>query len=1294
MTIGDIARDITVLERKSVGYTGAGTARLKIEGDFDKATADKLMAAFPDVAEMEAFAAAMPTKPDLKAITAAFPDGAKLGAFINDALGGDPKLLGVLAEKGCGRDLTKLNDLAVAFEGEPEKLKAFVMQGGLAAQPDALAAIFQDGCAGDPVQLKAVMSEFPSEVELGKLSNALGAGGLGQSPAALAAVAKEDGGKLLAKMATDITDPDDLKALNAMINTGGLNGGAVARPAMLRDVLVDGLGGDPSNLVLLHEKFGGSDPGSMDQMGRMMVGLDGVDGQAGKRLGTVLGGLKARNGNSMDTAMEKLKDPFMKTIDASTSNSARIDSAAAAGDHAAAAIAGRKAPTAAVAGASLQDAMGTETAVDLLLMQANTLDGAAIVSAFDASARANVRITGLDAAALPLDPSPHDLAALTGDLKAKTDAVTAQPAGASDADIATLEALINPLLSAAAVEPDDGLKKAALLQATAATNAIAQALTRRAAALVTGSGAAGATALVLSTSQDRATTPEAKAYLAAVSDAVNRAAVLSLGAGANPKTLADTARDGLVGDGSAENKALIEAIKRATTMTKALDAARPPVDPAMLAHAADVVGETLEVAKTAPDEAEVTNALAAVKTLSDAIALAGRKAAAAQDTQTLLGFPEGKAAVAAAAASDGCISLLTRAPADAAKIKAQEKARNAAISGALTIKDADTFEALSGTDQKNAAEDALRRKVADGKAGAVDDVVLGTARTAANKAAEDAATAADAARLTIAGADYDTAAPDSFDVRIEKATIAAQAAFEASAMAPDDTNRALALTAAKAAAAAASDAAKRFAAHAVAAVVTATRVDQRAKAGAAVAPANAFTAGAGVGGANAAPAIAGMTAALDSINANAAAMTANLSATAPVAAEIAKAAEAQIKADAPGANHLVRIEALEAKRAADKALATKAVADFATARGAAALTAVINGGDNQPTKDTKCEAGLAAAETAMSAGRVALSAIMAFLESARAVDPAIKLALATLNGIDVGQRSLTEGTQITDLGARPLAPAAEVTAAEGMRTALAAGQDDLANKIKDCVANMSASGAPTVDALNMSAGLARYATLEKENGNSKSLCMSDMVRNAAVMEAAAPPANIDVLVGGETMELDLSHYGKRHQRKSFDHDNDSKQASLMVGAAVIGKTGRSPNWAVSHLAGREKQLARAVKTAKKTTFFPDTITGADIQRIAEQAIALAQAVAAPSTIQDVLLAQIVPPKTWDQSYQQYDNLAPAGPPVGFTVKVGYGLLNAPPVAKVIMRQLFPKAGPNVVTVTASDMKTISAALGR
>ena len=1308
MTISDIKRDITLLERKSVGHTGAGAARLKIEGDFDKATADKLTAAFPDIAEMQAFAAAMPDKPDLKAITAAFPDGKKLGAFINDALGGDPTLLGVLADKGCGRDLSKLNDLAVAFEGEPEKLKAFVMQGGLAAQPDALAAIFQDGCAADPAELKTLMAKYPDETKLGELSNALGAGGLGQSPDALAALAKEDGGTLLATLTSTITNPADLKKLDAMVNLGGLNGEAVARPEMLRDMLVDGLDSDPNNLLMMYDKFGGTAPGAMDQMGRLMVGLDGTDGLGGERLGTVLGGLKVRNGNSMATAMEKLKDPFMTTMDSGTSNSARIDSTAAAGDHASSAIAARPAPPAAVAGATLEAAIDKEKAVALLLMGADISDAAAIAKAFDATARTDARVAGLGTAPLPLDASPHDLAALTTEVKTKTDAVTTQPAGASDTDIAALEVLIDPLLSAAAVEPNDGLKQAALAQATAASKAIAQALSRRAAALITGGGAAGDAALALSVSQDRATTTEAKAYLAAAAEAANQAAVISAGAGADPKTLADKARAALSGDGAAENKAVTDATAKATAMKNTVDAARAPVDPALLAHAATVANDTLETTKAAPDQTLVTTALAAVKALTDAIALAARKAAAAQDTQTLLGFAEGKAAVAAAAAADGCISLLTRAPADATKIAAQGKARDAALAGALTIKDADSFAALSGPDQKSAAEDALRRKVADGKAGAVDSGALTTARTAANKAAEDAATAADTARGNIAGTDYDISAPDSFDVRIEKTTIAAQAAFEAAAMAPDDAKRALALTAAKAAAAAASDAAKRFAAHAVAAKATETRVDQRAKASAAVAPKNAFVAG---GGGTAGPAAKAMDKALIAITENAAAVVAKLATEAPVVTEMASAAEAQIKADAPGANHLVKIEALEARRDADKALAIKAGTEFTTALGAAALTAVIAGGDAQPTKDTKCADGLAAAETAMSGGRVALSSIMAFLESSRAVAPAIAQALKTLNAIDVGQRSASEISQITHLSARATDPASEVTAAEGMRAALGANQNDLATKIKQCLKNMRASGAPTVDALSMTAGLAQYTVLEKDKGTSKSLSAANVIENAARMTGDPLPAAVnaarpartkpnptppppDVPVPGETIELDMEHYAERHLRDTFELDDAETQATLMVGAAV-----KAEHFGTATPAGRATQLEAAYGKAKKTTFFPNGITQTQLIAIGTQAADLVKTAIAPNSIADVLVAQIgVTATTWSKAYEQYDNLAPAGPPPGIIVKVGYELTADPvggaPYAPARMRQLFPESGPGVITLTASDIKTIATALGR
>ena len=1227
MSLDDIRGHLKRLEAISLGMTGSGQSRKDIETKYDEATRIALSKAFPDAKKMAAFADAMPKMPGLAKILAAFPDAAKLGSFVDDALGGDPALFATLAEKGCKRDPGKLKALADEFEDNPGELKSFLAEGGLAAQPDALAALLEGGCDADPGAFREMMKKFPDAQSREKLSNALGAGGLGQCPEALGHLAKEDGGTVLATLTTTITSDTDLGKLNALLAEGGLDGGGVGRPAMLRDVLVEGLNGDPEDLLHLYDQFDGTVPGAMDRIGRMLEGLDGTDGKAGERLAGALQGFTARNTGAAYTRQEqigKLRDPFMSSLESLGATSAQVAGTSDMADTASKAISARKAPPRELASAALQDTMTAEEAAAILAVGAAPDDLAALEQTRDAVALTDARVLRISEEAIATDASPHDVAKMTSDLKTNVEAMEAQPLGAPLAETTGLEAAIDALLDAAEVEPDVALREAALAQAKAAAKALKAALARRASAVISEGGPAGAAALSVAQSLGRASTPDEKAYLSEVSTAAATAAAVKGKTGADPKTLADAARLAFDKDTDAKDAA-DEAVKTATaeakTLTNTLAALRAPIDVSVLRRSSEVVQTLLTRAGACADQGLVTTALAEAGALSDAIGMAARRAAAGQDAQVLRSFPEGKEALQAAAASDRAIGLMSVPPpgtaVNATDVAAQKQARDAALAGAMTQKDAAVFEGLTPEEQREAAKDALKRKLAETAVdGKPDAEALAAETTAANQRSDDAAKAADAARSKIEANDYGAAPPDSYDVLIQKTVAAAQSAFEAAAAAPGDTERAKALTAAKSAAKEASAAAKRFAQYGVERFRDAARADQRAKTGAAQGRRDTYLAS---GTANdAAEAVKGIDAANAAMSANASALMVEKAGGAPVAALMEAAAEARLKAQAPGASVLPEIEALEAQRAADEALAEKLKNDLTTALAKPEFGKSIAAGDPQATKDTVCREALEVAEAALSLCRAALSSILAFEESAQAVRTAIARHKKAIEALAETERTATEKSDLTALGARPLDPDTEFDKAATRRAQLGTQQNALATKVKTVNAAIRGKGAATEGQLSMTAGLAEHMKLEKNSGPATTLGKNDMIALAAQMVAAPLPTNPTVTVAdkmkpnpsppppevldvpGEDMELDMNHLGARHLCETFDHADKEGQAKQVVGAAVKAKhfTARR------HPPASKQTLKRPMVSAKKTTMYDPSTTMTDFRRLADQVTAL------------------------------------------------------------------------------------------
>ena len=185
MTLADAEKLVTTYEKLVLDVQARITARAatKVVLPVDKIA--KLDTALGSPEVVTAFLASMPATPGAEAILDAFGGNpGKLGVLLNTVLGGDMKLLAVLAAKGCKGDPARLLELTDQFSGNPKPLQDLLSEGGLAANPDVLAAILQEGCGSDPAKLADVCTTFTDKADRDKLSATLSAGGLGLAPGA------------------------------------------------------------------------------------------------------------------------------------------------------------------------------------------------------------------------------------------------------------------------------------------------------------------------------------------------------------------------------------------------------------------------------------------------------------------------------------------------------------------------------------------------------------------------------------------------------------------------------------------------------------------------------------------------------------------------------------------------------------------------------------------------------------------------------------------------------------------------------------------------------------------------------------------------------------------------------------------------------------------------------------------------------------------------------------------------------------------------------------------------------
>ena len=786
---------------------------------------DKLVAAidaFPDADSFVKFADKMPDNPPLGDVLAAFgtdlPDLAKL---VNETLDGNAALLGVLAEKGCGRDPAKLKEFADTFNASPALLQGMIEGGGLGDNPDALAAMFDAGCGRDPAKLKTLFEKFPDPADRKALSDVLTSGGLGQAPAALGALAGQGDGDLLKKLTEQFDNKAKNADLNELLTRTSLDGGSPSRPELLRDLIVDGLGGEPKRLLELHKAF----DGNIGDLDKVISGMDGVDGQAGKRLKTLMDAVQGREGYTDQQMADHLRDPFLSSI-AGQSGASKTppvggDANAKAGFDAART---RKVlNTSAVAGLLAQGMTPSQAGAVLTAR----IDDSDLRDQFSAATgSADTMADRADALALlPAEGDPTQTDVTKAATTAVTDATTTingQADGADAAQIAALMTLADKAIAAATVEPDSGARDAALAAAKNAANAAQTAMKRAAGLAMSASqGGAAAAAMQQASAKLPSTTPDA------VKNAVKAYADMSFAAAATSAAINDNETN----SGALATKALAEfaakhgtpvpvdtldASKAATKIaTEAADDlaavvtnASRPIPAGLLERAKVQADATVAAGQAEPDETTAKAAYAAAKKLSDAVSDALLDAAARLAMDHVRSNTDGKAALKNVAAADACSGMAARLLAPGSESSELRGSLADVSASEKTSTDVQDFKAIDVAVQKSEAE-AAARQAAEDKKGAMPDVgeITSEIQTASLKAlgARNAANTA-AAKLDAA---IPAENPAAFAALVKEAAEAADDAFKAAKNVVEDSARADTLIAAEKCAASVKKASER-----------------------------------------------------------------------------------------------------------------------------------------------------------------------------------------------------------------------------------------------------------------------------------------------------------------------------------------------------------------------------------------------------------------------------------------------------------------------------------------------------
>lgn len=1235
MSLDPLKKATVKLEREAVKMAALIAAQGKLRSDLDADELERLTEAFPSPEAANRFLTGMPAKPGAKAILKAFDDPAKLTELVDGTLGGDMRALGVLAEKGCGGDAAKLKAFATEFEGNAD-FKVVFEKGGMAQRPEALAALLDGGCGGSATEFAKIVETFKDPADAAKLEQALGAGGLGQSPEALGALAKGDEGVLLKSVADNFTSDDDLARLSTLLAEGGLDGRAPGRPALLRDVIEDGYGGDPNGLKELYDAFH-SPPTTvppvshMDQFGRMIDAFDGDDGKAGERLESAMATFIHHGAADTEEAAKKLRDPFMTSLESMGRANGTPMVTAGAADKAAEAALRVDPPSPAVVAAAMGGllAPGTSTALgpDEVALVLGPL-GADLASAPEVLDAQAAQLEGATPPGSVEEGHSAETRKQTAALNDEKDKLLLPAAGPAMDKVQALQELTAALLARAAREPAGEVRTQAIDAAKAASAAITEALARITAQAMSQSGAAGAAAVQIAdiAALRSGASQGEKDALGTLGKAAMTAAAAASAATGVPADTAQAAQDEVdlldSGDRAAEatrrNTAATDAASAANDAAKEIAKAPAPVDPALVARVAALAAAAAMAGRAAPDETAAKAAFDAATKAAKAAADAARREAAASAVAAAYENTDAAAALAAGGNCDQAIANLTAAglgPAAANVAKAADAAR----AGAASIVAGAQMQA--DPEAGNRARDAIARETADAA-----DIPKAIKQ---NEGAADLA-----GKAAKAAGDLLAHMPDTdagLLALIEETETKAQEALKLAHLVVDDTIRkrviSQAVTALKHVAAKAAGYAEQQIGPANTELKTKQRTESTQTSASRQALFDDYI-GVGATSTDDGSALAAQVEVLrDSVADTACGMLAEAMLNDPAALSARDdAAKAQAQAAAPGAGRLKRVQAAIALREANEAMADVGF-DVATTH-LGRLPAAPTGAAVTPlTTDTHGMKPDVAFRAAAAAFEAANSAAAKWAESARAAREAIRVALSEIDASDPehGPISALETPADTAIEnavnkQRELDPQTA--------TSLIAQINDRAQKWSKWINDNNHAGNAVAQDVQASYGVIKAQRTETKKGSDHvAVTRDELIRCAATVKmdpygdahgaaypsAATEPCAIALGAGGgsEAAKIRKQHICGRHVREAFEfgntNDGGPKPTDVAAGHMIAAAWEGRPQASLPVGPNKLLTLRKQSKAQKVNSFLPEEVDKANITDVVERAMAIVRA---------------------------------------------------------------------------------------
>ncbi len=191
---------------------------------------------------------------------------------------GNPEALVALFAEGCGGDAGQFETLCASFDTsqDRERLKGLIDDGGLGAAPQALGALFAIGCGGDPAALKQLGRAFDGDGKRADLARLLDAGGMAgkTGPVGAGEVDPNCLGQLLKLGAGDGADAKKRAAMLQKL-TAGLDEPACRNLA--KSLKAGGLGKEPE--VFGHLAGIGCDRGDAVKFAALVTGLGSDTGK-------------------------------------------------------------------------------------------------------------------------------------------------------------------------------------------------------------------------------------------------------------------------------------------------------------------------------------------------------------------------------------------------------------------------------------------------------------------------------------------------------------------------------------------------------------------------------------------------------------------------------------------------------------------------------------------------------------------------------------------------------------------------------------------------------------------------------------------------------------------------------------------------------------------------------------------------------------------------------------------------------------------------------------------------------